>query len=91
MTNEELMNRLRYVFDDTDEVLGWIDTSTYEGAETHTHIFGMWSTMLEAADRIEQLEAALRKIEQVGSAVENIALWQAQKIARAALGEKKDG
>jgi hypothetical protein len=45
----------------------------------------------EAADRIEQLEAALREIEQVGSAVENIALWQAQKIARAALGEKKDG
>jgi uncharacterized protein YllA (UPF0747 family) len=45
----------------------------------------------ELSDRIEQLEAALRKIEQVGSAVENIALWQAQKIASAALGEKKDG
>jgi hypothetical protein len=87
MTNEELMNRLRYVFDDTDEVLGWIDTSTYEGAETHTHIFGMWSTMLEAADRIEELEAALREITESARLVGD---YHHVKIARAALGEKKD-
>ena len=49
-------------------------------------------TAEQAADRIEQLEAALREILQVGSATENLALWVAQDIASHALaGEKKDG
>ena len=46
---------------------------------------------LEAADRIEALETALREILQVGSATENLALWVAQDIASHALaGEKKE-
>ena len=49
-------------------------------------------TAEQAADRIEQLEAALREILQVGSATENLALWVAQDIASHALaGVKKDG
>ena len=39
---------------------------------------------------IEKLEAALREIDQVGSAVENVALWKAQIIARKALEGKDD-
>jgi len=40
-------------------------------------------------NRIEKLEAALREIDRVGSAVENIALWKAQRIARKALEDKQ--
>jgi hypothetical protein len=59
---DDLVNRLRHVFDDTYEVAEWIDDSTYEGAELFTHVVGMFKTMLAAAIRIERLEAALREI-----------------------------
>jgi len=59
---DDLVKRLRHVFDDTYEVTKWIDDSTYEGAELFTHVVGMFETMLAAADRIEKLEAALAHI-----------------------------
>ena len=43
-----------------------------------------------AADRIEQLEAALRKIERTEPEMDYDDVWVHQKIARAALGKKKD-
>jgi hypothetical protein len=45
-------------------------------------------TYAEAADRIEQLEAALREITESARLVGD---YHHVKIARAALGEKKDG
>jgi hypothetical protein len=59
---DNLVHRLRYVFEDTGEVLDWIDTSTYVGSETHDHVSGMHAAMLAAADRIEMLEGALCQI-----------------------------
>lgn len=58
---DDILYRLRDVFDDTDEVMEWIDTSTYCGAETHEHVTGMHKTMLDAADRIQELEKAFTK------------------------------
>ena len=48
---------------------------------------------LEAADRIEQLEAALREIVAMTPDPEfgTLPIESAIKVARAALGEKKDG
>ena len=43
-----------------------------------------------SADRIEQLEAALRKIERTEPEMDYDDVWVHQKIARAALGKKKD-
>ena len=57
-----ILYRLRHVFDDTDEVMEWIDTSTYDGAETYDHVSGMHKTMLDAADYIEKLEKALLSV-----------------------------
>jgi hypothetical protein len=51
----------------------------------YTEIGYRWGPIFdEAADRIEQLEAALRKITQTAP------FGEPQEIARAALGEKKD-
>ena len=61
---DDLVTRIRIVFEDTPEILSTLDVETYSGAEAHTHLLGMWQTMKEAADRIEELEAALRKIAQ---------------------------
>ena len=61
---DDLVARIRIVFEDTPEILSTLDVKTYSGAEAHIHLLGMWQTMKEAADRIEQLEAALRKIAQ---------------------------
>jgi hypothetical protein len=57
---DDLVKRLRHVFDDTYEVTKWIDDSTYEGAELFTHVVGMFETMLAAADRIEKLESVMK-------------------------------
>jgi hypothetical protein len=59
---EDIVTRIRTVFEDTPEVLSTLDGETYEGAEAHTHMLGMWETMKDAADRIEGLEYALRSI-----------------------------
>ena len=56
---DDLVKRLRDVFADTPEILSWIDTSTYEGAEIRTHVAGMFEAMLLADDYIERLEASL--------------------------------
>jgi hypothetical protein len=55
MTND-IVTRIRTVFEDTPEVLSTLDVETYSGAEAHTHMLGMWETMKEAADYIEKLE-----------------------------------
>jgi hypothetical protein len=62
MTND-LVTRIRNVFEDTPQIMTWFDEETYVGAETRAHISGMWETLKEAADRIELLEAALRTID----------------------------
>jgi hypothetical protein len=86
---DDLVTRIRTVFEDTPEVLSMLDVETYAGAEAHTHMLGMWETMKEAADRIEQLKTALTYIYAwypVGvSDIKDI-----REFARAALGEKKD-
>lgn len=53
---DDLVTRIRTVFEDTPEVLSTLDVETYAGAEAHTHMLGMWETMKEAADYIEALE-----------------------------------
>jgi RPA family protein len=88
---DDLVTRIRTVFEDTPEVLSTLDVETYAGAEAHTHMLGMWETMKEAADRIEELEAALRKIAQHD--MQSIALNAlVQKISDpfADTAEKKD-
>ena len=53
---DDIVTRIRTVFEDTPEVLSTLDVGTYAGAEAHTHMLGMWETMKEAADYIEKLE-----------------------------------
>ena len=53
---EDLVTRIRTVFEDTPQIMTWFDEETYVGAETRAHISGMWETLKDAADRIEQLE-----------------------------------
>lgn len=62
--SDDLVTRIRNVFEDTPQIMTWFDEETYVGAETRVHISGMWETLKEAADRIEKLEAALEKIAQ---------------------------
>ena len=89
---DDLVTRIRIVFEDTPEVLSTLNVETYEGAEAHTHMLGMWDALKEAAERIEELEAALREIA-------NPANWEGMDwishgvpkwIARAALEKKND-
>ena len=81
---DDLVKRLRHVFADTPEILSWIDTSTYTGAETREHVAGMFETMLSAADRIEKLEEALKEILSLGS-------WGANDLARTVAREALEG
>jgi len=46
---DDLVTRIRTVFEDTPEVLSTLDDAT-------THMLGMWETLEEAADRIEELQ-----------------------------------
>ena len=62
---DDLVTRIRIVFEDTPEILSTLDVETYSGAEAHTHLLGMWNTMKDAADRIERLEKALRYIAEI--------------------------
>ena len=59
---DDLVTRIRTVFEDTPEVLSMLDVKTYAGAEAHTHMLGLWETMKDAADRIKELEGALCRI-----------------------------
>lgn len=58
--SKTILHRLRYTFDDTGDILDWIDTSDYNGKEMHAHISGMWDTMQAAARRIEKQERLLK-------------------------------
>ena len=56
---EDLVTRIRNVFEDTPQIMTWFDEETYVGAETRAHISGMWETLKEAANHIEHLEREL--------------------------------
>ena len=64
MTDEELMERMLTVFEDTPEIASWYeqdgDEYDYTMAETHCHLLGMWETMQEAAQRIKELSAQVK-------------------------------
>jgi len=63
MSLKELLDRLRYVFEDTEEIAGWFNQRTYEEKELRTHLFGMRDTMLIAADRLETLSSRTQSLE----------------------------
>ena len=56
------VRRIREVFEDNDEVASWCDTSTYVGAETYTHLVGLYETALAAADEIDLLCAENKRL-----------------------------
>jgi hypothetical protein len=56
---EDLVARMRNVFEDTPQIMTWFDEETYVGAEVRAHISGMWETLKEAANHIEHLEREL--------------------------------
>ena len=56
---EDLVTRIRNVFEDTPQIMTWFDEETYVGAEVRAHISGMWETLKEAANHIEHLEREL--------------------------------
>jgi hypothetical protein len=64
MTDEELVERMLTVFEDTPEIASWYeqdgDYYDYEMGETRTHLLGMWDTMQEAAQRIKELSAQVK-------------------------------
>jgi hypothetical protein len=60
---EDLVTRIRNVFEDTPQIMTWFDEETYVGAEVRAHISGMWETLKEAADRIEELEKKIAVME----------------------------
>ena len=86
---DDILYRLRHVFDDTDEVMEWIDTSTYDGAETYDHVSGMHKTMLDAADYIEKLEKALLSVSALNNSRDRFSS-EIDKIILDALEGKKD-
>jgi len=77
---ENIVIRIRTVFEDTPEVLSTLDVETYEGAEAHTHMLGMWDTMKEAADRIEQLTKRMHSSENTLKKIVNGDLRLAEKM-----------
>ena len=89
--SDELVYRLRFVFDDTAEVLNWMDTSTYAGAETYTHVEGMRATMLSAATRLEELEATIKNIKRTNLRRDMNAEQRTQEIDLLCEVEKKNG
>jgi len=86
---DDILYRLRHVFDDTDEVMEWIDTSTYDGAETYDHVSGMHKTMLDAADYIEKLEKALLSVSALNNSRDRFSS-EIDKIILDVLEDKKD-
>ena len=83
--SNDIVERIREVFSDTPEIIDMCDES-YEGQEIASHIQGLYDAALEAASRIEQLEAALRGVLNADGVTDEIA-----KLARAALeGVKSD-
>jgi hypothetical protein len=64
MTDEQLVERMLTVFEDTPEIASWYeqdgDYYDYSMGETRTHLLGMWETMQEAAQRIKELSAQVK-------------------------------
>lgn len=63
LTDEQLVDRMLGVFDDTPEIASWFgqdDEYDYETRETHIHLLAMWDTMQEAAHRIKTLSAQIK-------------------------------
>jgi len=94
---DDLVARIRIVFEDTPEILSTLDVETYSGAEAHTHLLGMWNTMKDAARRIEHLEYALRSIAEtpIGAEIpDRTTIWglakYMQETAKDALKEGKN-
>ena len=87
---DDLVTRIRTVFEDTPEVLSTLDVETYAGAEAHTHMLGMWETMKKAADRIEELEFVLLFISNINYGNGPDVTMEHQGWAKRALGEKTD-
>ena len=87
---DDIVTRIRTVFEDTPEVLSTLDVKTYAGAEAHTHMLGMWETMKEAADYIEELEFVLLFISNINYGNGPDVTMEHQGWAKRALGEKTD-
>ena len=87
---DDIVTRIRTVFEDTPEVLSTLDVETYAGAEAHTHMLGMWETMKDAADRIEELEFVLLFISNINYGNGPDVTMEHQGWAKRALGEKTD-
>jgi hypothetical protein len=64
LTDEQLVDRMLNVFDDTPEIASWFEQDDneydYTMAETHCHLLAMWETMQEAAHRIKALSAQIK-------------------------------
>lgn len=75
MTDKQVIIRARKVFDDNDEILSMFSMETYEYREASAHIYGMYDTMLDLADRLEERN---HQIAMLSEALEG---------ARTALGE----
>ena len=58
--NCSVVERIRQVFDDTEEIASWCD-ETYEGRETRVHLLGLYASALEACDEIEVLRWQLKR------------------------------
>jgi hypothetical protein len=73
----------------TDDLVKRLRDSCYLAFDDNTNDY---ATAIEAADRIEQLEAALREIKEMTPDPEfgTLPIDAAIKVALAALGEKKD-
>jgi predicted nuclease with TOPRIM domain len=56
MSKEDIVESIRTVYDDTEELASWCDTDTYEGAEIRTHLIGLYEAALEACNEIERLK-----------------------------------
>ena len=55
----DILQTIRTVYKDTDEIAGWCDLNTYKGSETNIHLRGMYQTLLKSADEIERFQIAL--------------------------------
>ena len=64
MSTLTLVETIRTVYEDTEELVELIDTETYEGAELHTHLLGLYKAALKAADELERLEAENEQLRQ---------------------------
>lgn len=85
--------RIRDVYEDNDEIASWCDRSTYVGAETYTHLMGLYEAAVRAGDEIARLREENRFLRQVLCFVADDPfsdLEGLREYARAALKENSD-